>query len=384
MHPRAGGPPVVVDRLCSELVSRGHDIQVLTTDQFADGDGAWMSSTERPYDLEVFRVKPGSRYPRSRELTQAIHRAVRNCNVVHVHTLWTHAGLSAMQVCLRSQKPYLVMPHGMLDPHSLERGWLKKQIYGRMIEWPLLRRATGMCYTHTEEERLANESCPGLPRGFIVELGAESPPPCPHSELRTNFFKIFPQLRDHLVVLFLGRLHPKKGLDLLIPAFARVVQRIRNAHLILVGPGDATYIGSIRQKVAELDLEAKVTLTGPLYGKSKWEAMAASDLFVLPSYQENFGLAVVDAIRSGLPVLLSRRVNLWDDVVTAGAGRDCELAVDSVSAQIESCLLDTDWRATTVSAGIRLLESRFNWSSSAKLLEGIYENALMSKSRRSS
>src|SRR5262245_3333598 len=110
--------------------------------------------------------------------------------------------------------------------------------------------------------------------------------------------------------------------------------------------------------------------------------MAASDLFVLPSYQENFALAAVDAIRSGLPVLLSRRVNLWQDVVEAGAGRDCDPTVDSVAEKLSSCLIDRSWRASAVEAGVRLLAVRFNWAVSAARLEEVYAECRSAVSSR--
>src|SRR5579871_3662775 len=148
MHPAAGGPPVVVDRLARALVARGHDVEVLTTDQYAGNDRDWTRAECRPYSMSVFATKQSSRYAYSRDLSDAIRMAVRHCDIVHIHTLWTHASLTAMKRCRRTWAPYVVMPHGMLDPYSLQRGWLKKQLYGRMVEWPLLRRAARMCYTH--------------------------------------------------------------------------------------------------------------------------------------------------------------------------------------------------------------------------------------------
>ena len=143
-----------------------------------------------------------------------------------------------------------------------------------------------------------------------------------------------------------------------------------------LGPGEPDYVESIRADVGRRGLESRASFTGRLAGRDKWAAMAASDLFVLPSYQENFALAAVDAIRSGLPVLLSRRVNLWRDVVEAGAGRDCEPTVESVAEQLNECLADAPWRSAAVAAGARILDSRFNWARTAARLEEIYAESL--------
>jgi glycosyltransferase involved in cell wall biosynthesis len=376
MHAAAGGPPVVVDRLSRELVARGHDVRVLTTDLYADDDTTWQTAERLPYRLEVFPAVGGNRYGYSSALQRGIRDAVRNGDIVHVHTLWTFASFAAARECRRANVPYLVMPHGMLDPHSMQRGRFKKQLYGRLIEWPLIHRASGMCYTHPEEERLAAETCRGLPHGHIVELGTESPPECERDELRAEFLDRHPELRGRKVVLFLGRLHSKKGLDLLIPAFDRVVRQQPEAHLLVVGPGESKYVESIRADVGRRGLASKASFTGRLSGREKWAAMAASDLFVLPSYQENFALAAVDAIRGGLPVLLSRRVNLWQDVVEAGAGRDCETTVESVAEQLNDCLADAPWRSAAVEAGARILGERFNWATAADVLERIYAGAM--------
>jgi len=376
MHPAAGGPPVVVDWLSRELAVRGHELRVLTTDLFAGGDSTWTHGSDRPYDLSVYPSVAGNGYGFSPRLWKAIRSEVQKCDIVHIHTLWTFASLAAERACVRAKAPFLVMPHGMLDPYSMRRGWLKKQGYGRFLEWPLLRKARGICYTHPEEQRLASLTCRQLPPGHIVELAAEPAPSAPRDELRSEFRARYPVLADKTVLLFLGRLHPKKGLDLLIPAFEIVHREQPEAHLLLVGPGDPSYVESIRAEIAKRNLEPYVTLTGPLYGRDKWAAQAASDLFVLPSYQENFAISVAEALRSGLPVVLSRRVNVWNDIVEAGAGRDCELDVPSLAGTLTQCLTDTDWRRHAAEAGAALLTRRFNWKTTAERLEMIYEKSL--------
>jgi glycosyltransferase involved in cell wall biosynthesis len=373
MHPAAGGPPVVVDQLSRELAARGHELHVLTTDLFANGDPTWTNASDRPYDLRVFPSVAGKGYGFSPKLWRAIRSDVQNCDIVHIHTLWTFASLAAERACIRAKTPFLVMPHGMLDPYSMRRGWLKKQGYGRLFEWPLLRKARGMCYTHPEEQRLASLTCRQLPQAHIVELGAELAPSSPRAELRDEFLARHPALAGKTVLLFLGRLHPKKGLDLLVPAFEIVHRERPEAHLLIVGPGDPSYVESIRAEIVKRNLEPHVTLTGPLYDRDKWAAQAASDLFVLPSYQENFAISVAEALRGGLPVVLSRRVNLWNDVVEAGAGRDCALDVQELARTLTQCLADTEWRRSAAVAGTALLTRRFNWKTTAERLESVYE-----------
>ena len=332
MHPRAGGPPVVVDRLCRRLTDRGWTSRVISTDTFSDpGDRSWLEAYEGHYPLEVYPSRGPGSYSYSRSLAAQLDRLVPQCRLVHLHTVWTYPTWAAMKACRRHGVPYVVMPHGMLDPYSLERKWLKKQLYGRLIEWPNLRRAKAMIYTHDAERQLAESSIAGLPSGYIVPLGSDEPPQAGRNVLAEEFLCEHPHLRGRAVVTFLSRLHPKKGLDLLIPAFADLVTRRPSAHLVLVGPGEESYVQRLRQMVEQFSIAESVTFIGPLEGRAKWAALAASNVFVLPSFQENFAIVVVEAQRMGVPVVLSRRVNIWEDIVSGGGGVACDLNLQSIS-----------------------------------------------------
>jgi glycosyltransferase involved in cell wall biosynthesis len=236
-----------------------------------------------------------------------------------------------------------------------------------------------MIYTHAEEKRLAEQAVADLPMGCIVPLGADDMPRLSGSVLAERFLQKHPELRGKNLVLFLGRLHPKKGLDLLIPGFAEVVQSDLNARLVLAGPGDAGYLRALSDLAARHGLTEKILWTGPLEAEAKWQALAASTVFVLPSYQENFALTVVEAIRCGVPVVLSRRVNIWQDVTQAGAGLACELSAASVAKTILQYLKDPSLRAISAVRGQQLAADRFNWERSVEALEIVYRQLLSEK-----
>ena len=132
----------------------------------------WIAEYGGDYELSVFPSRGPASFAYSRELVADIERIVASSRLVHIHTAWSHPGLAAMRACRRQRVPYVVMPHGMFDENSLKRKWLKKQLYGRLVEWPHIRAAAAMVYTHNEERRLAEGSVRGLPTGFIVPLGA--------------------------------------------------------------------------------------------------------------------------------------------------------------------------------------------------------------------
>lgn len=381
MHPHAGGPPVVVDRMCQGLATRGWDVRVITTDSMATGgDPGWQARYAEHYSIDVHETNRLRGYAYSSTLPPALQVAARDSDLFHLHTLWTFPTYVAAKICRQLGTPFVVMPHGMADPNSLSRNWLRKKIYGYLWEWRNLRSARGMIYTHAEERRLAEKSVSGLPEGHIVPLGADEPPDLGRAELAERFLRARPELRGKQLVIFLGRLHPKKGLDLLIPAFAQVVQAEPNAHLLLVGPGDEPYVQSLQVMAQSSRVAPHVTFVGPLASEAKWGALAASSVFALSSYQENFALTVVEALRSGVPVVLSQRVNIWEDVTQCGAGIACDLTVASVANAIITYLRDPNKRAASAESGRQLVAERFNWNRSVDAIENVYRQILSAKS----
>jgi glycosyltransferase involved in cell wall biosynthesis len=377
MHPSAGGPPVVVDRICKRLGAEGWTNRVVTTDTLARKlPRDWIAQYGPDYELTVFPSRGPATYGYSPALAANIEGIVTRSRLVHIHTSWSYPVWVAMRACRKNRIPFVVMPHGMLDPNSLQRKWVKKRVYGQFVEWPQIRAAAAMVYTHAEERRLAERAVRGLPPGFIVPLGTDPPPAESREQLSEAFFQRFPHLRGRKIVLFLSRLHPKKGLDLLIPAFRAVSNRFDDAHLALVGGGEADYVAKLRCLVDEEGLGKRATFTGPLNGNAKWEAMAAATMLALPSYQENFALVVAEGMRIGLPVVLSRRVNIWSEVVEAGAGLPCDLTVGSVAEAICCFLADPAFARCAGLQGQQLAIELFNWERTAAAVSAMYSDVL--------
>ena len=172
MHPSAGGPPVVVDRLCHRLARLGWANRVLTTDTMAWAlSDDWTAQYGQDYKLDVFGSRGLAKYGYSEQFAAKIATFVAQSRLVHIHTLWTYPGWAAMRACRRQNVPFVVMPHGMLDPSSLGRKWMKKQLYGRFVEWPQIRAAAAMVYTHQLEQCLAESTVRCLPQGFLRSVG---------------------------------------------------------------------------------------------------------------------------------------------------------------------------------------------------------------------
>lgn len=256
---------------------------------------------------------------------------------VVVNGLWQYVGYAAWRV-FSGHKPYVVFTHGMLDPYFKRRfplKHLKKWVYWVAGEYWILRGAYRVLFTTTAEESLARESF-WLHKwhGFVVPYGATGSQVAPELARRA-FFERCPSVRDHRFLIFLGRIHRKKGCDLLVEAFARVASLDPELHLVMAGPDQQTWAAALKAQAEALGIAARVHWPGMLKGDAKWGAFHASEAFVLPSHQENFGIAVAEAMSCERAVLLSDKVNIAEEIAVDGAG-----------------LMETD----TLSGTVRLLE----------------------------
>jgi len=252
-----------------------------------------------------------------------LRRNAANYDAVVVNGLWQFHGLSAWIALRGSQTPYFVFTHGMLDPwfkRTYPLKHLKKLIYWTLVERRLLRDARAVLFTCEEERLLARESFPFYKLREVV-TGYGTSPPEDHPEDSVNVFHAaYPALRGRRLVLFIGRLHEKKGCDLLVSAFARVCKRDPALHLVMAGPGGTPYEASLRAQAAALGIGNRVTWIGMIAGAAKWGALRAAEITCLPSHQENFGITVAESLACGTPVAISNKVNIWREIEADRAG----------------------------------------------------------------
>ena len=244
-------------------------------------------------------------------------------DAVIVDGLWQYNVFGVWRACVGTATPYFVFPHGMLDPwfkRTYPLKHFKKWLYWPWAEYRVLRDARAVFFTCEEEKRLARESF-WLYRAneTVASLGLAEPPGDPATQCAL-FLQKFPNLREKRLLLFLGRLHVKKGCDLLIEAFAAVAKKNPALHLVVAGPDQTGWQATLQERARVLGLAERITWPGMLSGDLKWGAIRAAEAFILPSHQENFGLAVVEALACGVPVLLSDKVNIWREIVDDHAG----------------------------------------------------------------
>ena len=311
VNPVYGGPLEATRQLGIQLRAMGHEVEWASMDS---PDDAWVREFSLPLHALGERL---TQYGYAARLIPWLRENRRRFDAVIVHGLWQYPGYAVRRALHRTDTPYFVMSHGMLDPwfktaYPLKH--FKKSIYWRLVEHAVLRDARAVIFTCEEERLLAQGTfSPFRIRESVAALGTTAPEGNPE-DWRRAFFARFPGLSGRRILLFLGRMHPKKGCDMLIRAFAKAGGPM---HLVIAGPEeDAKHAREIRMQTEGLS----VFFVGMLTNEVKWGALAAAEAFVLPSHQENFGMAVAEALAVGTPVLISNKVNIWREIETDGAG----------------------------------------------------------------
>jgi glycosyltransferase involved in cell wall biosynthesis len=317
VDPKGGGPIEGIRQRGLFLQDLGHRVEVLSLD---DPAKAHVGNFALP--LHAIGPSRGT-FAFNRRVGTWLRQNARNYDHIIIHGLWQHHGYAAARALQGMGLPYHVFTHGMLDPwfkHTYPLKHLKKWVYWLTAEYWVLRDARAVFFT-SEEERLRARQSFWLyqAREHVVAYGT-SPPPTDTQHYRTVFFDAHPTLAGKHLLLYLSRIHPKKGCDLLINAFAQVAQQQPAAHLLMAGPGDPLVLNQLKAQAARLGIAERITWLGMLSGDDKWAAFHAANVFVLPSHQENFGIAVAEALGCGRPVLISDKVNIWREIASDGAG----------------------------------------------------------------
>ncbi|MBF0503351.1 MAG: glycosyltransferase, partial [Candidatus Riflebacteria bacterium] len=283
-----GGPAQVCREMCRELAQLGLYVEIFTTD--ADINGAWLSVPKnRPIAEDGYRISFFHlhiwRYGLSLPMARMMSHRIREFDVVHIHSLYTFSTAFAAYVCRRDRVPYILRPHGTLDPFMRGRNSFLKGIYTKLIERKNLDSAAAIHYTTAEEMRLTADMRLHpigivIPNGIMASEYRNLPSP-------TALVNAHPALAGKRIILYLGRINFKKGFDILAKAFGIISREVPNVHLVIVGPDDG-FGTQVREWLACEGVLDRTTFTGMLEGQDKLTAFAAAECFVLPSYTENF------------------------------------------------------------------------------------------------
>ncbi|MFT4111804.1 glycosyltransferase [Silvibacterium sp.] len=328
-----GGPPEGVLRLAAGYLREGHEVEVATLD---DPQAAFLR--DLPFPVSAHGPRKNT-YAHSATLLPWLRANAARFDGVVVDGLWQYHGRAVWQA-LHGRQKYAVFMHGMLDPYFNKpylTKFAKKWPYWLFSEYKLIRDAHRVLFTTETEMRLAAKSMrPYRANGVVVPFG--TPGPDADSDIcREAFLARCPAMKDRRFLLFLGRIHPKKGCDLLIEAFAAAASQ--DLHLLMAGPDQTGWQATLEARAAELGVADRIHWPGMIGGDAKWGAHLCADAFILPSHQENFGIAVAEALACGTPVLISDQVNIFSEIEADGAaiiGRDTLDGTRSIIERWES------------------------------------------------
>jgi glycosyltransferase involved in cell wall biosynthesis len=315
---RYGGPAEALKRLATELRLCGHSVDIVCLDSSVHAD----KTDDVAFD-SVFRLGHyAGKYALSFRLVRWLIQHGRRYDAIVVDGIWQFHSAAAV-FSLRPRKiPYFVMPHGMLDPwfnvgHPLKHA--KKLVYWLFVERLVVNSAKGVLFTTDSERTLARKAFP-LYRAKEVTMAIGTAPPPAIGETEVKRWSAFGESDNRKLILFLGRLHEKKGCDLLIRSFHEIQDAATDYQLVIAGPDNNGLAAKLRREADRLGLAGRVTWLDMVTGADKWSLLRAADVMVLPSHQENFGVVVAEALACGVPVLLTDKVGIWQEVVADGAG----------------------------------------------------------------
>ena len=369
INPSGGGPIEGIKQLGTTLTAAGHHVEVASLDP---PDAPFLGHCPLP----VHPLGPTKlNYAFSPRLIPWLQANRTRYDAVIINGIWQYHSFGTWRALRNSSTPYVLFTHGMLDPWFKRKyplKHLKKWMYWPWAEYRVLRDAEAVLFTCEEERNLARSSfwmyrC----NEIVVNYGTASPQGDPGSDLR-EFFTRYPRLQGKKLVLFLGRIHPKKACDLVIEAFARVLGTDPEWHLVIAGPDQVGWRAVLNDRAEQLGLSSRVTWAGMVDGSMKWGALRAAEVFMLPSHQENFGVAVAEALAVGVPALISNQVNIWREIDEDGAGIVAEDSLDGACSQLQTYLdLPEEKKRAMRQAARECFEKRFEIIRAAETLHTV-------------
>jgi glycosyltransferase involved in cell wall biosynthesis len=374
LDPACGGTSEAVRQLAQAHATAGHQVVVASLDAAGSPFLAQL-----PCPAHALGPAHG-RFGYAPALAPWLRTQLAGTDLVVVHGMWQYHGMAARKACRALRRPYVVYPHGMLDPwfkrhYPLKH--LKKWLYWPWGDYRVLRDAAAVVFT-TDEERLAARQSFWLYRAHerVASLGIEDPPQ-DSSRQQGAFLARFPALAGTRNLLFLGRLHAKKGCDLAIAAFAEVAAGDQRLRLVMAGPDSGSTRALLERDAAQRGIGERIVWTGLLQGDEKWGALRCAEAFLLPSHQENFGVAVIEALACRLPVLISNQVNVWRAIAEHRAGFvDADDAPGTARNLRAWCALDEPARQTMAAAARACFTARFEIGAAALHAAAVFREAI--------
>ncbi len=341
-----GGPSQMVLGLAPALAKAGVEVTIVTTNSNGDSGQKPLDVplnypiTQDGYEIIYFRCFPFRRYKFSWDLLKWLNKHIHEYDLAHIHALFSPVSSLSANICRQKGIPYILRPLGTLDPADLKKKKQLKQIYAAILERPNLAGAAAIHFTSEQEAKISDKFDTST-QDLVIPLGVIPPQDISQQKL-ISIRKKFSIPADVPLVLFMSRIDPKKGLNLLIPALEKLLETGVKFHFVLAGtnPQEPDYEQKIHSQIQASPLGKHTTITGFVTGELKSALLQIADVFVLPSYYENFGIAVAEAMVTGIPVVISDQVHICEQVRDSESGwvgkTDVQAMVELLTEALEN------------------------------------------------
>lgn len=331
----SGGPISNLKPHLNEYNKSGITAEILTTDKNTN-------DIKKKYNIKIHLIKNAIlNYKYSHNYNYWLKKNLKNYDLVIVNGIWEYHNYAVYNNCLKLNIPYLIFIHGMLDPWFDKKYFLKKikkKIYWKLIQSKILENSTGLVFTNKMEHNLAKRNYKFNNKKIIIHRYGSLKDKMNMMEYKKKLFSKFPELKRKKIILFLGRIHEKKGCDILIDAFEKIHLNYKDAHLVFTGPKNENikYINKLKKIIIEKKLKNKITWTGILSNGYKKSIFCSSYVFCLPTYQENFGISLVESLSYGLPVVTTKNTNIYKILENYEVGYVGENTVTDISRNLKN------------------------------------------------
>ena len=382
-----GGPSQMVLGLAPALARQGVKVTILTTDSNGDtGQKPLDVPLNSPikqdgYEIIYFKCSPFRRYKFSVDLLKWLNNHANEYDLAHIHALFSPVSSTAAAVCRAKKLPYILRPLGTLDPADLRKKRQLKQLYAAGLERPNINKAAAIHFTSEQEAKVSHRF--GVTtKDLVIPLGVKQMQEC--RDVKFNVSSKF-NIPDNVPkILFMSRIDPKKGLDLLIPALEKLLSEGLDFHFVLAGtnPQDPSYEQKIKSQIQASPLNKHITITGFVTGELKSALLETADLFVLPSYYENFGIAVAEAMVAGIPVVISDQVHICQDISGSESGWVGTTNIESFADLIREALKDPEERQRRGLQARKYALLNYSWDAIAQKIVEAYQDIIQVKGQR--
>jgi glycosyltransferase involved in cell wall biosynthesis len=384
--PHCGGLYKDIPGLCREMARRGWDVSLLATDR--DGESRLDVPLNTWVVRDGFRTQyfstaslPGGwdRFALCEDYRRTLRREVPLADVVHVYSMYHYPGFWAPLYARQYAVPYVLEPHGTLDTYMFARHRWRKRLFESLFEKRNFRSAAAIRFLSETEASMARRNLGIAFTGAVIPTGIE-PDEFRPSGRAAEVMSRYAIPANRRLVVFVGRLHIKKGIDLLIQAFIQLARTDDSLHLVVIGPDDGME-QRIRAIVAEANIDSRVTLTGMVIGQDKIDLMSAAVVVVIPSYTENFCNVAIEAMALRVPVIVSSGVAIARQIEDAGAGIVVAPAVDEIAMGIRRVIDEPGAIRRFGFAGHALTSRCFSWAAVGGNIDALYRNLVLGRDR---